>query len=183
MPIPAFDHNHVLPPHIGNPTQQAELSPYPCTILELCQRFATSNHRIAILKNFILFRQRLTAEGVVNGFQWLDGSFMSNIEHLEGRSPNDLDLVTLYTGLSLPEQAAIVANFPEFVDSARSKAIYQLDHYPFDCSYSPDLTVEKTRYWIQLFTHDRNGVWKGMLKLPLNTPAEDNIAMDYLNSI
>ena len=30
-PIPSFDHNHVLPPHLGGPTRREQLSPYPCT--------------------------------------------------------------------------------------------------------------------------------------------------------
>ena len=80
MPIPDFDHNHVLPPHLGNPIVHSELSPYPCTILELCAKFSTSPQRIAILKNFVQFRQKMTLNGVLFGFQWLDGSFLENIE-------------------------------------------------------------------------------------------------------
>ena len=75
MPIPSFDYNNVLPPHLGNPTNSNHLSPYPCTILELCHQFSTSKERILILKNFVTFRQRMTAEGIINGFQWLDGSW------------------------------------------------------------------------------------------------------------
>ena len=85
MPIPNFDHNNVLPPHLGNPTNRADLSPYSCSILELCHRFSTSNQRIQILKNFVTFRQRMNAMNIVKGFQWLDGSFLEDIEAAESR--------------------------------------------------------------------------------------------------
>ena len=40
-----------------------------------------------------------------------------------------------------------------------------------------------TRYWIQLFTHNRLGVWKGILRLELNTAEIDQEALTYLNNI
>lgn len=182
MPIPLFDHNNVLPPHLGNPTLRDHLSPYPCTILELCDRFSTSNARILILKNYIAFRQLLTKNGVVNGFQWLDGSFLENIESTEKRNPNDLDLVTFFSGPSIPDLARLGAAFPEFVNPGLAKINFKLDHYAVDYCFNPEVTVEITRYWLQLFTHNRVGVWKGILRLPLNTPIDDQFAMDFLNA-
>ena len=183
MPIPPFDHNHVVPPHLGNPTDRSHLSPYPCTILELCHAFSTSKNRIAILKNFVSFRQQLTAYGVIHGFQWLDGSFLENIEITETRPPNDLDVVTFYGGLSISDQTTIRSSFPEFSNPVLSKSKFQLDHYAVDFTFSPVVTVEQTRYWLQLFTHNRNGVWKGMLTIPLNTPVDDQHALDFLTSL
>jgi len=68
-PIPVFDHNLVLPPHMGDPVNRAQLSPYPCTTLDLCQRLGTSPERRAILAKFQDFRDRLRSEGLTNGFQ------------------------------------------------------------------------------------------------------------------
>lgn len=183
MPIPSFDHNNVLPPHLGNPVDRTHLSPYQCTILELCHKFSTSKHRISILKNFVSFRQKMTAMGVVFGFQWLDGSFMEDIEKSQNRPPTDLDVVTFFGGLSIPDQTKISTVFPEFANPGLAKTTYNLDHYAVDYSYSPDVTVEQTRYWIQLFTHNRVGVWKGIIRLPLNTSIDDQHAYDYLNSL
>lgn len=182
-PIPDFSHNNVLPPHLGNPTDFLHVSPYPCTILELCQKFATSRPRINILIGFISFRARLTNLGIIDGFQWLDGSFMENIEVSENRPPNDLDLVTFYDGRTAPPEATLLANFPEFSNSTLSKQTYHLDHYPVDFCFNPEVTVELTRYWIQLFTHNRNGIWKGILRLPLNTANDDSAALTYLNAL
>jgi hypothetical protein len=77
-------------------------------------------------------------------------------------------------------QAALRAQMPEFADSGLSKSRYGLDHYPVDVGHSPELTVELTRYWIQLFSHNRRSVWKGMLRIELNTPVEDAAALRVL---
>ena len=181
-PIPNFDHNLVLPPHLGNPTIPDDVSPYKCTSLELCERFATSTKRIEILKGFISFRDKLQTHGVVNGMQWLDGSFLEDVEIREQRSPNDLDLVTIYWGYDFAFQTNLVQNFPEFADSNLSKNNYMLDHYHFDAWQSPEVTVDLSRYWVQLFSHNRDAVWKGMLQIALNTPTEDNQALQFLNT-
>lgn len=183
MPIPSFDHNHVLPPHLGNPTDKSHLSPYLCTILELCHKFSTSPERIEILKGLVHFRQKMVTNGIIIGFQWLDGSFLENIELSEGRQPRDLDIVTFFGNLNPENQATIRVTFPEFVNPILAKAAYKLDHYAVDYSYNPDVTVEMTRYWIQLFTHNRKSIWKGILRLSLNTPIDDQHAIDYLNTI
>ena len=182
-PIPDFNHNNVLPPHLGNPVHRDDLSPYQCSIIELCNKYSTSAERITILRGLINFRQRMTGLGIIHGFQWLDGSFLENIEVLEGRPPRDLDIVTFFGDLSQDDLDNIRVAFPEFSNKTLSKRNFQLDHYPVDYTFRPDLTVEITRYWIQLFTHSRDSVWKGILRLSLNTDIDDQHAMNYLNSL
>lgn len=175
-PIPDFDHNLVLPPHLGDPRSRRQLSPYPCTTVDLCQRLGTTPERRAILEKFLDFRDRLRGEGLTNGFQWLDGSFLENIEAQENRAPRDIDVVTVYWGYDLPFQAGLFTKFPESASRSLAKANYFVDHFPFDAGYNPNFTVESTRYWILLFSHNRLGVWKGMLKIELNTPVDDAAA-------
>lgn len=170
----------MLPPHLGIPVNSGHLSPYPCTSEDLCQRFGTTAARREILRKFLDFRERLRGEGLTNGFQWLDGSFLEDIEGIEHRPPNDLDVVTVYWEYDLPFQIRLFHNFPEVANPTLSKMNYSLDHYPFDAGYSPEVTLEKTRYWILLFSHSRLGIWKGMLKIDLNTPAEDTAARQEL---
>ena len=179
-PIPDFDHNLVLPPHLGDPVDCSQLSPYPCTTVDLCQRFGTTPERRTILGKFLDFRDRLRHEGLTNGYQWLDGSFLENIEAQESRPPADIDVVTVYWGYDIPFQQRLLASFPEVANSALSKANYLVDHYPFDAGFNPAVTLESTRYWILLFSHNRLGVWKGMLKIELNTPLEDATARQEL---
>jgi len=181
MPIPQFDHNLVLPPHIGNPAHGSDLvSPYPATTIELVNRFATSNERVSILKGFLQFRAQLQNFGLINGFQWLDGSFLEDIETQENRAPRDLDLITMYWGYDREFQLLLVNALPEFRDKDLAKKSYLIDHFGFDAGESPSFTIELTRYWVQLFTHNRNKVWKGMIRIGLNTPADDGIAMQLL---
>lgn len=182
-PIPRFDHNNALPPHLGDPRDKSHLSPYQCTILELCHSLATTRDRIDILKGYIKFRIRMTQMGIIYGFQWIDGSFLENIEVSENRSPKDLDVVTFFGGSTAINHANIMASFPEFGNPDLSKLNYHLDHYPVDYTFRPDVTVEFTRYWIQLFTHKRNGVWKGILRLPLNTDIDDKHGLAFLDGL
>ena len=179
-PIPYFDHNLVLPPHLGDPVDRAQLSPYPCTTLDLCQRLGTTAARRAILEKYLSFRERLHNAGLVNGFQWLDGSFLEDVETRENRPPKDLDVVTVYWGYDKSFQAQLAINFREFASPTLAKATYSLDHYNFDASFNPTVTLEQTRYWILLFSHNRQGIWKGMLRIELNTPAEDEAARQEL---
>ena len=175
-PIPHFDHNLVLPPHLGDPVNSGQLSPYPCTTLDLCERLGTTVERRAILGKFLDFRERLSGEGLTNGFQWLDGSFLEDVETRDSRPPRDLDLVTVYWGYNEAFQTGLASRFPEFASPRLSKTAYSLDHYPFDAGADPPVTLEQTRYWILLFSHNRQGVWKGMLRIELDTPAEDAAA-------
>lgn len=182
--IPDFSHNHVIPPHLGNPTQKQEVSPYMCNIVEFCNFFATNTERIDILKGFVRFRILMIENGIINGYQWIDGSFSENIEESEGRTPNDIDVVTFGRGLTKEFYSVIATKFPEFIYPSKSKEKFKVDHYAVPYDMDPEFTVEYTRYWCQLFSHNRNGVWKGMLKLPLySTPEEDEKALLYLNSL
>jgi hypothetical protein len=51
-PIPDFDHNLVLPPHLGDPVNRSQLSPYRCSTLDLVRKLGTSPERRAILEKF-----------------------------------------------------------------------------------------------------------------------------------
>ncbi len=187
MPIPDFDHNQVLPPHLGDPRVRAQLSPYPATSEDVCQKFATTDERRDILRGWLRFREKLSRLGVVSGFQWLDGSFLEQIELSESRGPRDLDTITFYvTPAGVNPNAfltQVLANLPEFVDRDAAKINYRLDHFPVTLTSDPAALVEHTRYWAGLFSHRRDGIWKGMLRVELNTPTIDNAAAAILQPI
>lgn len=183
--IPNFDHNNVLPPHLSNPTVRADLSPYISDTLEFSKRFATSKERVDILKKYLLFRSRINQVGLIDGFQWLDGSFTQNIEKSESRPPKDLDLITFYAGLTQKMINDILKNFEEFINSRLSKSVYKLDHFGIDYGMNSnrESIIENTRYWLQLFTHTRLSVWKGMVRIELNTPLIDEEAVEFLKTL
>ncbi|HEY2343535.1 MAG TPA: hypothetical protein VGH90_10915 [Chthoniobacteraceae bacterium] len=186
MPIPNFDHNEVLPPHLGDPRRPDELTPFPTTSEEVCQRFATSPERRTILDGWLNFRSELSNIGITNGFQWLDGSFLENVEATQGRAPNDLDVVTFYYPPAGVTAAALLPvlqrELPEFFDRPASKARFHLDHFGIHLGTSGIGLVDNTRYWAGLFSHRRDGVWKGMLRVELNTAAHDITAAAVLTA-
>jgi hypothetical protein len=49
--------------------------------------------------------------------------------------------------------------------------------------HNPFLTVEMARYWSSLFSHRRDRIWKGMLRIDLNTPLQDIQARQHLATL
>lgn len=170
--IPAFDVSNVLPPFVGaDATDGTLMSPYKATMVEVIQRFASSPARIEILDGLLRYRNALRSAGVANGFQWLDGSFVENIEMLASRSPHDVDVVTFFQR-PVPNaewQAWFVANRSLFVPSL-TKTTYKCDAYGVDLGAAPESIVDQTRYWFGLFSHQRgiNRLWKGMVQVRLD---------------
>ena len=56
------------------------------------------------MQGFLRYRNALHEHGFVDGFQWINGSFSENIEDREGRSPNDIDVVTFSNAKNSPEE-------------------------------------------------------------------------------
>ena len=182
--IPPFDHNDVLPPYLGdNPAIGGALSPYRTDIVEFCKRFATSRERIEILKGFVQFRLDCIRFGVRYGFQWIDGSFIEDIEKSGKRSPNDIDVVSFIFNLTRSQKQIIANQFKAFVNPPLCKQSYRVDHYLVEADSNPVTTIGMVKYWNQLFGHNRKGVWKGMVEIPLCADEQaDTEALNYLNN-
>ena len=127
------------------------------------------------LRGFLDYRAALHAAGVIVGFQWVDGSFVENIEALEGRQPNDVDVMTFY---AVPE-----ASHDNLFDisSAETESALHIDayFYPIDLPLTPD-RVQLIAYWYSIFAHRRDGSWKGFVEVDLS-PFEDPAARLALN--
>lgn len=181
--IPPFDHNFVLPPFYGgDPTNRRSQSPYQMEILDFCKEFSFSPARIQLLKDFVSFRIDMYKHGINNTIQWIDGSFVEDKVRIFGSEPNDIDALT-FVMLDNPTVRYLDSVFPEFLRSSLSKAKYHVDHYPLDIS-TPLNTIRNVSYWLQLFSHNRLGVWKGMIELPVyNDETKDHEALTFLNSL
>lgn len=180
--IPDYN-NNILPPYIGeegDETIKGNLSPYKCDLLSFCKRFGNNKKRVEILKSFIMFRKRLIENNISYGFQWVFGSFVEDTETYENRSPKDVDIITFFMGIDQEKKAIIQKSFPEFFNNERSK--YNVDHSAFQIDFSPEYTVEILSDAMQLCTHTRLGEWKGIVRLELNTPENDKLALDYLEN-
>jgi hypothetical protein len=134
--IPELNQSGVLPPFIPEqgPTDPASMAPYRSTITEFVNRYAHSPERIAILRGLLEYRSKLKAIGITQGFQWLDGSFVENIELNLGRPPADVDLVTfaMRPTTDCDEWKRIVCDNKELFYPKECKKIFQCDAYFVD---------------------------------------------------
>jgi len=183
MPIPPFDGIlNVLPPHTGRPHVLSELSPYVCSMSEVCDRFATSPARKAILEGFLDLRKEFRSLGI-EGFQWLDGSFSEDIEASEGRDPGDIDVVTFVAQPNTPNDVKnAFSPRPELLQQPDVKSRFHVDHYLVPLGSQAEVVVEHTRYWYGLFSHRRDCTWKGMLRVDLSATCDDDAARVVLRN-
>lgn len=184
--IPSFSASMVLPPFVGdNPGVRAATSPYKVTMLDLVKRFATSPDRVALLKGLLSYRRALLDSGIVDGFQWLDGSFVEDVERLRKRSPRDIDLVTFASRPAAsfgPDQYQWIEANGQLFDREKTKEKFCCDAFFIDLQKRPDLLVDDTRYWFGLFSHQRaTSLWKGMIQVPMQSNDDD--AIDFLDAI
>ncbi len=186
--IPAFSISGTLPPFSGaSPTVPAAGSPYGTTLVDIVGRFATNKPRVDILTGFLKHRQALLALGV-SGLQWVNGSFVENIEATENRSPNDIDTVTfVWRPPALVNDdpgwvAMIQANADVFFPN-QAKVAYRTDPYFVDVQIGPAALIQQTAYWYGLVSHKRvSSLWKGMLAIPLDGNQDDTAAAQLLST-
>ncbi|WP_411962174.1 DUF6932 family protein [Mesorhizobium sp. CA4] len=182
MPIPSFTIDGVLPPYVGphGPGGAPEdLSPYEVSSVEVVTTFGTTDNRRDILRKWLDHRGQLRAAGIVQGFQWLDGSF------LEAKEPNDLDTVSF---IYRPLHALQLANWTRFlaahqhlIHRGQVKMNFRLDALFVELNGHPETIVEAGRYYMGLFSHRRgDDLWKGMLKVRLENAADDTDAVAIL---
>lgn len=181
--IPELNQSGVLPPFIPEqgPTDPASMAPYRSTMSEFVFRYAQSPERITILKGLLKYRQQLKDIGVTEGFQWLDGSFVENVELNLNRPPNDIDVVTFATmpTKNTEDLRSLMQNNQELFVSDVSKEKYCCDAYFVDLNAHPIHIVNSTKYWFGLFSHQRESyLWKGMIEIPI--VCDDNEALQIL---
>lgn len=183
--IPSFNQSGVLPPFLPGslPIQSGAMAPYKVTLLEVVQRFSAGNVRPDIVRGLIDYRAALRAVGVSSGFQWIDGSFVEDIENNQGRPPNDVDTVTFaLRPLAHQKQEHwnnLVNQRAELFIPAECKKRFRCDAYYVDMNLPPRSLVDQARYWFGLFSHQRDTyLWKGMLEIPLD---DDKDVIAFLN--
>jgi hypothetical protein len=144
-----------------------------------------SPERKAILEGFLLFRNELKKMGL-QGFQWVDGSFVEDVENSERRRPpSDVDLLTwvfLPEGLDPEKQIEWYKRVAAWYYGLDAKANFKCDAYiapvfPNGTSYMDDAI-----YWSGLFSHSKEGEsWKGFFQVGLAD--DENEAMMILKEV
>lgn len=178
--IPEWNANGLLPPHNPAEPASAERAPYPVALLDVVMRFDSSAERRKVLAGFLDLRAALHKMGLVDGFQWLDGSFMEHIERLENRGPRDIDVVTF---VNLPTEFAPADEDLAAFEHDAVKDRFFVDSYIVELNQvSADNLVRKSAYWYSMWSHRRNQEWKGFLQIDLH-PTHDEEARRYLTRV
>lgn len=188
--VPDWDARGVLPPcDPSDPTSPAR-SPFRVSLREFVLDFALNAERLRILIGFLAYRAELHSEGLVEGFQWLDGSFCEDIELIEGRPPGDLDVVTFYKMPLGEDQASLKAANPALFPINRAehsalKARYSVDAYVKDLDPDPSTLpalIDTSIYWYSMWSHRRDMTWKGYVQVDLS-PIEDAAVLHELQNL
>ena len=187
--IPDFGLGTVLPPFTENDAvgQQHPRSPYRATMSQFVQRFATSAERAGLIRGLKTYRDAIRNVGIVQGLQWIDGSFVEACEATRGRPPKDIDVVSAF---HRPVAHARHDMWRRFVTEHQTtifnqkfcKDTYFCDTYYVDLDTPPNLVFEQSAYWFGLFSHQRNTFqWKGLVQIDLQ--CDDDAAMELLAEI
>lgn len=176
----------VIPPiATGEEGHSPKRSPYPISINEFVHKFAFSTERIKILIGFLEYRKAIYSSGITTGFQWINGSFVENIESIAERAPNDIDVVTfsnLYQTIpNYPKWAEINFNF---LSNPIAKNKYKVDSYWVDMDIGfNEYSIERCTYWYSMWSHQRDtNIWKGFFVISLS-PSDDTDAINYLSRL
>jgi hypothetical protein len=181
--IPKWNMEGILPPiWPGEDGSSPNRSPYPSKSTEVVDTFAVSVSRKNILQGLLDYRKALYDAGILQGFQWLDGSFLEDVESHEGRSPNDIDVVTYFHLPAHETQRSLYQKAPHLFDHGSVKATYKVDSfYGILGDAMAEHHVHQVSYWYSMWSHNRNRTWKGFVRIDLN-PAEDLNARQVLLS-
>ena len=182
--IPAWNAQGVLPPNNpGDPTA-VDRSPYTVSLTDLVLHFGTTEKRQTILEGLLGLRAALHEAGLSEGFQWVDGSFLEDIEKIENRDPADMDVVTFFDLPQGQTQKSFAAAHPDLFNHADTKTRYLVDAYfvPMDDN-PPAHLVERSAYWYSLWSHRRNGQWKGYLQIDLSATDDATAGAELQNAV
>ncbi|WP_211530967.1 DUF6932 family protein [Methanocalculus chunghsingensis] len=181
--IPQWNSDGVIPPvNVHDPISH-DRSPYSVSFTDIILRFGITPRRQAILKGLLEFRSALYTVGLIRGFQWIDGSFLEDIERREERDPEDIDLVTFF---HLPDgvtEEEIIRSAPGLFNHESLKSNYHVDAYFVRLNAgAPEILVDSAAYWYSLWSHRRDGQWKGFLQIDLSNN-DDTVAQRNLDEL
>lgn len=182
--LPEWNSQGFLPAILpGEAGYSLNRSLYAISCIELVERFGSSIKRLEILQGFLNYRKNLHALGLVQGVQWLDGSFVENIEVLEGRAPNDIDVVTFANMPEGESQKSLLDNNSSLFIPTAIRQTYQVDGYCiFLDGQANQNFIKQVTYWYSMWSHTRSKQWKGFLQLDLNN-TDDDQAFESLSSL
>jgi hypothetical protein len=157
----------------GASGHDADRSPYNASLDAFVDAMGTTHSRLNIIDGLLSFRSEIHKIGLEVGFQWIDGSFSENVESTEGRDPRDVDVVTFFELAEGETEDSIFQKNPNLFDHDFVKQTYLVDSYwsvlgvPIDYQ-----SVKQISYWYSMWSHRRDGLWKGFVQVGLESPQD-----------
>jgi len=181
--IPAWNLHGVIPPFDPIDPTSTVRSPYIVALSDVVLRLAVTSERIEIMDGFLRYRQLLHAAGIVAGFQWLDGSFLEEVEMIRTLPPKDIDVTTFFYLPTGKTQRELVKNYPILLDTMAIKQQYHTDGFLVCLDpNSLEYCIRQANYWYGVWSHQRNTFrWKGFIQIDLN-PQADVLATKMLDN-
>lgn len=157
---------------------------------ELLVALGTTPARQNLIFGLLKYRELLGSFGYTAGVQFIDGSFVEDVETREARDPGDIDIfsflmqpaqyvgnVALWQSTGFPQWAT------EVVNRTLNKQRYQLDTYGMVVDQGGPLEMmNATIYWYSLFSHKKVAQdWKGFVRIALD-PVDDQLALTSIVS-
>jgi len=182
--LPSWNARGVINPINPLTPADANRSPYAVSLVEFIDRFAITAARARVLQGYLQYRAELHAAGLLVGFQWLDGSFLEDIETIEKRDPADIDVVTFYEMPVGQTQLTLMASHPGLFpanavehDALKKRLcvdayVVQLDAQKPTATAAATRLVRTSAYWYSMWSHRRDLSWKGYVQVDLSA-AED----------
>lgn len=172
--LPSWNAQGFLPPIApGESGNSALRSPYLVELSEFIDQFAFSPDRIRLLEGFLKYRAELHGLQILSGFQWLNGSFLEDIETLENRSPRDIDAITFFHMPPGLDEDTLVKSKPFLFDSVLCQHKFKVDAYISVLGNPMEKEdVQLISYWYSMWSHRRSGFWKGFAQIDL-APDQD----------
>lgn len=183
--LPAHRDDAYLPDFVGSPMDPTTAcegrSPFLVSSVHLVEVYGNSDVRKSMLIGLLDYRARLRAAGL-SGFQWLDGSFIGDVEKREGRDPGDIDVVTFYKAAGT--QQDLFKHDPSLWQRPAIKQRHQLDAFPISVLQNPFLLLTQACYWHGMWSRSKRDpipCMKGFVALILDgTTVDDENAKQLL---
>ena len=174
LTIPDWDFDGVLPAFdVGHPTAGIR-SPYVVSLFSVVSHFGNTIIPRQLLRGLLDLRTSLHRLGLDRGFQWINGSFVENVEARNGRPPNDIDIVTFFYIPSNLSVETLQRDYYSLFDPAALKNEYYVDGYYVQLNQTTaEEMINETTYWYSLWSHTRGGKWKGYLQIDLSGTEDD----------
>lgn len=166
--IPEWDSSGFLPPYTGGRLQPSSHPPYLVSLTDLVQRFGSTDRRRAILAGFLEYRAALHNAGLVRGFQWVNGGFITDTTGTGNSEPSDINVVTFYNLPTGYTQESLAAEFPAPLNDHDVREKYHTDATMI-CLDTDGMfyLLKLAAYWNAIWSHTAEDRRKGYLVISL----------------